>query len=484
MKNLFFYKILHKIIATSPKSFFIKVFNTLHPCTKFEDNWHIDLLLEHLLAAEQGRITRLIINIPPRTLKSICISVFWPAWILAKNPSAKIIAASYSQALSYKHSHDCRIVLLSEWFKKYFPKTTLKQGISNKAKLGTTRHGFRFATSIGGTMTGEGADFIIIDDPQTPAQALSANSRNKVVTWFEQTLMSRLNNKESGVVVLVMQRLHMEDLAGHLLQKGGWTLLNLPMIAEKDEFWHFGNAQYKRKKGELLHFVRDNKETIARLRHDLGEYAFNAQYQQSPVHLQSQFIKREWLHYYQEHTIKQKEMTIYQSWDCAIKAKESHDYTVCCTIGRLDDKYYVLDMFRKKLEYPYLKKTVIRLYDQFKPCAILIEDKVSGQQLIQELGAVSQNGLPENIGCSNRLPIIPVNTKYDKITRLFLTSQIFESKSVFLPTNTTWAKQFEDELMQFPHGRYDDQVDAITQLLLWIRYTKRPEELKPQLSFL
>lgn len=468
-----------KLLISSPKAFFIKVFNTLHPTKKYQDNWHIDLMLEYLKTIEEGKIKRLIINIPPRTLKSVCINVFWPTWLLAKNPAMKIITVSYSQELSNKHSQDCRFVMQQDWFKRYFPESLIIKGRNTKSKFMTAQHGFRFATSVGGTLTGEGADIIIVDDPQTPLQALSKKERAKTITWFEQTLMSRLNNKQNGIVVLIMQRLHVDDLAGYLLKKRGWKLLKIPIIAEKDEEIKFKSFKYDRKYGEVLNVKYDNKKIINKLKDELGNYAFNAQYQQNPQSIESEIIKSSWIQYYKEgdidhiNTNTENDMLIYQSWDCAIKDKNNNDYTVCITLGVHNNKYYLLDVFREKLAYPYLKEKIISLYNQFKPVTILIEDKASGQQLIQEL---------------EHLPIIGILPKYNKLTRLILVTPLLESKSFYIPHTSSyascasWVKDFYDELITFPYVNHDDQVDALTQVLYWLIAKNKISHVMPNVS--
>lgn len=473
--------LFRKILSSSRKIFLEKVFNTLHNDLPFEDNWHIDLILEYLRAVEEGKIKRLIINIPPRSLKSVCISVFWPIWLLAHNPALKIITASYSKGLSLKHSQDTRFVMLSDWFLEYFPDARIIPGCNTQAKFMTKDKGFRFATSVGGTLTGEGADFIIVDDPQTPLQAFSTKEREKTIRWFEQTLMSRLNDKHKGAIILVMQRLHVNDLTGYLIQKGGWELLNIPMIANEKTEINFADFSYVREKGELLNKKRDTKEIVERLKNELGEYGFASQYQQKPMSINSQFIKKSWIRRY-DHQMDisiMNSMAIYQSWDCAIKDGSGNDYTVCATIGELNDKYYLLDIMREKLAYPYLKNKIIEMYKKYTPNYVIIEDKASGQQIIQE-----------NI--NNNIPIRPFIPQYNKLTRLVLVTPIIESGNFLIPDilkrdgKINWVEDFLDELLLFPNGQHDDQVDAVTQGLQWIIMQKRlnSQRINPNISVL
>lgn len=271
-----------------------KSFATLSPNEHFLMNWHLDLLSEYLAAIERHEIRRLIINMPPRSLKSIAISVAWPAWLLGQQPEQKIIAASYSQALANKHSLDCRTILQSGWYQQLFPTTQLSREQNEKHKYITTRGGMRLATSIWGSMTGEGADVLIADDPMNPIQARSPLTRRHVRDWFEHTFCTRLNDKRHGAIVIVMQRLHQEDVCGHLLAKGGWEHLCLPAIAERDRSWHIGGRRFHYAQGAFLHTQREDEALLMQAKRELGSANFNAQYLQSPQAESGGMLRLEW----------------------------------------------------------------------------------------------------------------------------------------------------------------------------------------------
>ena len=218
-KNITPTQLKNEVLRNDLSAFIHKSFNTINPSVKYSHNWHIDLIAEYLKEVYNGNIKRLIINIPPRSLKSVCISVAFPALILGKNPSSRIIVASYSEILSLKHSTDCRIIINSQWFKKLFPDFQLNQSQNEKHKFATTQNGYRFATSIGGSLTGEGGDILIVDDPHNPQQIMSDKYRLKTIEWFSNTFVSRLNDKKNGVIIIVMPRLHQNDLVGYLLSK-------------------------------------------------------------------------------------------------------------------------------------------------------------------------------------------------------------------------------------------------------------------------
>src|ERR1700730_15385288 len=210
-------------------------FRELNPQTEFKHNWHIDVIADTLEQCRAGKLRRLIINIPPRYLKSHMTSISFAAWLLGHNPAAQIICASYAQDLSDKLAADCRSLMTSEWYQDLFQSTRLATRRQAVHDFMTTEKGFRLATSVGGVLTGRGADFIIIDDALKPDEALSETQRNAVNNWYDHTLASRLNDKRTGCIILIMQRLHEDDLVGHVLRRHDWSVLKFPAIAEEDE---------------------------------------------------------------------------------------------------------------------------------------------------------------------------------------------------------------------------------------------------------
>ena len=455
-KNITPTQLKNEVLRNDSSAFIHKSFNTINPSVKYSHNWHIDLIAEYLKEVYNGNIKRLIINIPPRSLKSVCISVAFPAWILGKNPSSRIIVASYSEILSLKHSTDCRIIINSQWFKKLFPDFQLNQSQNEKHKFATTQNGYRFATSIGGSLTGEGGDILIVDDPHNPQQIMSDKYRLKTIEWFSNTFVSRLNDKKNGVIIIVMQRLHQNDLVGYLLSKpeNNWTVLSIPSIAEKDEYYSIGNFEKFRKKGEILHPSREGIREIERIKKDMGSYVFSAQYQQKPIVKEGNMIKFQWIKRYK---IKIQPNRIFLSFDTAIKAGLKNDPTVCTVWGEKENKLYLLNVYREWLEYPDLKRKSIEIINKYNPNAILIEDKASGQSLIQDLKK------------EIKLPIISIKVLKDKITRLASVSPFFECGAVFIPTEAEWLTDYENELYSFPFCEHDDQIDSTSQFLQWYK---------------
>ncbi len=446
---------LEELLTTDFSQFIAKAFTTVDPEADFLSNWHIDLIAEYLEAAQRAEITRLIINMPPRSLKSVCVSVAWPAWLLGHNPSARIIAASYAASLSLKHSMDTRLVISSPWYQRIFPEVQLTREQNQKQKFTTTKRGFRLASSVGASVIGEGGNFLIIDDPISPAQAMNAKWREHVNNWFDHTFSTRLNNKKKGVIVLVMQRLHADDLSGYLLAKGGWEHLFLPAIANHSQQYAFGKIEKTMEAGELLQPERENLRLIERAKIDLGAQAFAAQYQQAPLVEDGAMLKRSWLARYSQ--LPSVVERVVQSCDTAIKSGAQHDASVCLTFAEYDGRSYLRDARVMRLEYPDLKRFFYSHTNDYQPQAILLEDKASGQQLLQDAKR------------ETHLPIIAVRPKNDKLTRFAGVSAMIEAGRLVLPKNAPWLADFEAELLGFPTAAHDDQVDALTQYLEWIR---------------
>src|ERR1700730_15605388 len=293
-------------------------FCELNPQAAFLPNWHIEVIAAKLAAVRAGRIRRLIINLPPRHLKSLLASIAFPAWCLGHDPSAQILSVSYGQELADKLARDCRSIMTSAWYRRIFP-TRLAAHRQAVQEFVTTAQGYRLATSNGGVLTGRGADIILIDDPLKPEEALSETQRQAANEWFNHTLYSRLNNKRHGAIVIIMQRLHEDDLVGHVLGQEPWEVVRFPAIAETDEehqietIWE---AQcFTRRQGDALHPDRDPLDTLDRIRRTIGEYIFAGQYQQSPAPLGGGLVKAEWFKRYRENERPERFDRIVQSWD-------------------------------------------------------------------------------------------------------------------------------------------------------------------------
>lgn len=443
-------------------AFIERSFRWLLPKQTYRHNWHIEAIAWHLRQCHERRIKRLIISMPPRNLKSICASVAFPAWVLGRNPTARIVCVSYASDLMEKHARDCRAVMQAPWYREAFPNTVLDPTKNAVDEFQTTQHGYRLGTSVGGTLTGRGGNMIIIDDPMKPQEAMSEPRRTAVQQWFDNTLYSRLDSKADDVIIIVMQRLHVDDLVGYVLDKEKWTLLSLPAIAEVPQSIQIGEQRlYNRKADELLHPAHEPQSALDALRSNLGSAAFEAQYQQRPVPPGGNMIKWKWFKTYDGSLLKQRPKDrIVQSWDTAAKTGEFNDYSVCTTWLVHEREYYLIEVFRKKLEYPDLRWNVEEQATKYGHPVVLIEDSIGGAALIQDL---------RRRGKVKPIPVTPVGTKEE---RMAIRTPMIEAGHVFIPEAAPWLDEFRAEVMAFPNCAHDDQIDSMCQFLTW-RATRR-----------
>ena len=446
-----------------------KAFGTVVPGEAFLSNWHIEVIAWHLEKCYRGEIKRLIINVPPRSLKSIEASVAFPAWVFGRDPCAKIITVSYGQELAAKHARDTRTIMKSSWYKRAFPDTKLDPKKNTETEMWTTQRGMRLATSVGGPLTGLGGNYIIIDDPIKADAASSEVERNRANRFYDEVLSTRLNNKKDDVIIIVMQRLHVDDLVGHVLDMEDWVVLDIPAIATEERTYEIGPDRFHTCEiDELLQEAREDRRVLEATRKRLGSIAFEAQYQQNPQPPGGNLIKREWLQTYDQARPLSEYDVIVQSWDTASTAGERSDYSVCISFGIVNDTADILDVVRVQLDYPRLRRRVLAEHERFDADIVLIEDASSGVQLGQDLRFEGE------------LQPVRLKPRGDKITRLETHSAKIESGYVCLPERAPWLDAFTSELLVFPNGRYDDQVDALTQFLGWFSRHRRGVRVRKQ----
>jgi predicted phage terminase large subunit-like protein len=451
----------HEILRSDLSAFIMRSFLELNPATKFLWPPFLELLVDRLERVRRGEIKRLIINLPPRSLKSHTASVAFVAWLLGHNPAAKIISASYAQELADKFARDCRNLMLSPFYQALFP-TRFSPQKQATAEFETTAGGYRLSTSVGGVLTGRGADFIIIDDPLKPDEAISDLRRQSVNDWFDHTLYTRLDDKTTGAIIIIMQRLHEDDVVGHALRQEHWEVLRFPAIAEEDEEFivktSYGRLRYSRKIGEALHPEREPLEALECMRQTIGSYNFVGQYQQSPAPFGGGMIKEVWFRQYDR--LPTKFDRVIQSWDTASVPAELNSYNVCTTWGEKNKQLYLLDVFRKRLSFPELKRAVRDEARRHGAKVILIENHSSGIALFQALAVEGVRGL----------------TKYkpdgNKEMRMYQQVAFIESGAVHLPRQAHWLANYLRELVTFPNSTYDDQVDSTSQALDWVQRQK------------
>jgi predicted phage terminase large subunit-like protein len=416
---------------------------------------HVQAIGWHLDQVARGEITRLIITLPPRSLKSTLASVLFPAFMLGKNPRQQILCVSYGQELSAEFQAPFARLIQSEFYRRVFPQVRLRRDIADRSE--TTRGGRRQAISTGGALTGRGADLIIIDDPMKADDALSPEKRQKVVGWFRQTLLSRLNDKRTGAIVLVMQRLHMDDLAGHLIREGGWTVLNLPATAENAVDIPTGplpGQVFHREPGDLLQPVREPLEKLEELKTQMGPFGFSAQYQQRPIPEEGAILNWDWFGRTTPHAIQNKGRVLI-SCDPATSTDANADYSAIVIARQIGQELHVIDIIRQRLCFPDLEDRIKHLCRTHRCMMPIIEDASIGTTLIQSL-------------CREGT-IVPhaFKPKDGKALRAYAVSSFIRNGQVLLQDNHPLLHDLEQEVTAFPNGRHDDMVDALVQLVDW-----------------
>jgi len=455
------------VLRTDFYAFVQKVFETVVPGTTFSHNWSTEAVAFALQQVTKGKVTRLIINIPPRNLKSTCASVALPVFILGHDPTKKIICVSYSDELAKKFSNDCRAVMRERWYQQLFPRTRIDKAKDTETETRTTRRGYRLATSVGGTLTGRGGDVIIIDDPIKPQDAQSKSVREHTIQWYENTLLSRLDDKVHGAIVIVMQRLHMDDLTGYLHEKkAGFITISLPAIAEGRDMFRLGPDRfYVREEGEVLDPNREPRSALENLRAAMTPLVFSAQYQQRPIPLAGNIIKREWIKYFRGNIPFKKGEYYVISWDTAMKSSELSDYSVGTVWQVLDygQRIYLVDLVRDRFEFPELVIAARKLQQkwtyEWSPVYLVIEDKGSGTSLIQALKKDNIWPYPTDMKLDG-----------DKIMRLTAQAAQFHGGAVHFREDAPWLGELLAELLGFPGVRHDDQVDSVSQALAMITW--------------
>ncbi|MFN7191243.1 MAG: phage terminase large subunit [Rhodospirillales bacterium] len=450
-------EIFDAILRTDLSAFVEKCFAEIEQGKPYAHNWHVDAIAYQLTRIHAGETRRLIVNIPPRHLKSLTVTIAFTAWSLGHDPTKKIICVSHSKDLAREHANSFLRIVESPWYQRLFPSLQVARRGHRITELKTTRGGFRLATSIEGAVLGRGADLIVIDDPIQPLAALSVAERAKVKTFYDQTLYTRLNDKEIGAIILVMQRLHEDDLVAHVEAIDDWEKLQIAAIAPQPETYalsaHPGD-QYHRAADELLHPAREGREILDQVRRTMGSRGFRAQYQQAPVPLDGNIIKRNWIRYYDEEP--EEFDLVVASWDTASTTGDSSDYSVGTLWGLAGNSYYLLNVIRGQFEFSALRREVLAMQERNPDAVTLVEETDTGRALAQDLRSTR-----------DLRPILDL-PRFDKRARLEAQSARFEAGDVLLPRAAAWLDTYLAELLAFPSGRHDDQVDSTSQALRYL----------------
>lgn len=451
--------IVNAISRVDFESFSARVFAHLHPDRPYHRNWSTKTLHWHLDQIRQG-LRRLIIAMPPRTGKSLATSVALVAYLHGLDPTLKVICASYNQELATTLHNDYRRIIKSAWYKHLFPKTRI-EGKDTDTHVQLVGGGMRYATSVGGPLTGLGADVIIIDDPLKADDAMSDTMRDRVNSWFSRVMYSRLNDKMKGTIIIVGQRLHMNDLIGHV-SGPRWSSLTLPAIAQESRVFPISdNNEHLYRKGEVLDPARETLQKLEEQREKMGSDIFSAQYLQQPVPEGGAMFKRNWIMRYDQPPRPEKGDEIIQAWDCASSEGVMSDYSCCTTWMKRGGLYYLLHVFRGRVDFTTMLKKAIELATSYKPRMVIIEKSSVGPALASQL--------KRGAGIS----ATTITVRDHKTVRASAQTAKFESGSVYLPKHATWLLAYEDELFAFPGGTHDDQVDATTLALAYERTTAK-----------
>jgi len=404
-----------------------------------------------------GKLKRLIINLGPRHTKSEFASYLFPSWFLGKNPDKKVIQASNTADLAVNFGRKVRNLVSSEEYARVFPNVSLRQDSKSAGRWATNKQGEYFAIGVGGTMTGKGADLLIIDDPHSEQEAALAVGNpdvfNSVYEWYTSGPRQRL--QPGGAIVVVMTRWAKNDLTGRILKGAGelgredeWEVIELPAIMPSGkplwpEFWSF--------------------EELSALRDELPPAKWNAQYQQNPTAEEGAIVKRDWWKVWEREDPPRCEFLI-QSWDTAFTKSERSDYSACTTWGVFyknedenDVNIILLDAFQKRMEFPELKEKALATYNEWEPDAFIIEAKAAGAPLVFELRKM---GIPVSEYTPSR--------GNDKFVRINSVADLFKSGKVWAP-DTRWAREVIENMASFPNGDHDDLTDSAVQALIRFR---------------
>lgn len=459
--------------------------HVVEPGIQFMESWHIEEICEHLEAVSAGEIHRLLINIPPRHSKSTIVSVMWPAWEWITDPAQKFLCASYSGTLSTRDNLKTRRLLQSPWYQERWGHMFKFAGDQNaKQRFENDKTGYRLATSVGGTATGEGGSRLILDDPHGAQAAQSEAMRESDLEWFDMVWSTRLNNPKTDAMVTVMQRLHERDISGHILNDiRGWEHICIPAEWDgKHRKTILGAYDPRKIKGELICPDRFGDKEITMLKQLLGSYGSAGQLQQDPTPSGGGILKTKHFGLWSADDGLPPFEYILQSYDCAFTEKTTGDPTACTVWAMFTHKgernAMLIDAWDEHLSYPDLRAKAIKDWTTEyggmskesphsrarRPDRILVEAKASGQSLLQDLRLAKVPAVGYNPG------------KADKISRAHQAAPTLELGLLWIPESkknrgqpVSWAAAFLKQLAKFPVAEHDDYVDTFTQAVIYLK---------------
>jgi len=445
---------------------------SIEPGARYLHNWHIDCMCEHLEAVDAGQITRLIVNIPPRYMKSTIISIDWPCWSWIRTPHMQWMFASYAHTLSRDHSVKRRSLMLSEWyqarwgevFKLGVPPPTERAGAVDarpvtQTEIWNSAGGTMFSAGMGGAAIGRGGNRLVIDDPHDPEQAWSEAHREAGIRRFRETFYTRLNDKKKDAIVIVMQRLHEADLTGALMKdEDDWVHLKVQGIAEHSTTVTFPMTlrELHRDEGDILWPDREDEPELIKMKRGLGTYGWAGQYQQDPAPSGGSIFKRDWWRFYT--AIPQPDYYM-MSVDCAFKDTAKGSRVAIQLWAIIGPDRYLVDRDTDTMDFNVTLTGIRTMHGKWVSrvshvAGVLVEDKANGPAVVATL--------------TREIPgVIEVTPEGGKEARAHACLPTIEAGNVYLPEPSTapWVHDYIHEFSMFPNGAHDDDVDATTQLL-------------------
>ena len=457
--------------------FMRQAWHVFEPSTELKWSWVLDAICDHAQALLEDRLIRdgkvirnLVVNVPPGTSKSTSISVCLPAWQWTRTPSWRGLFASGNDDVATRDSIKCRVLLDSEWYRSMFrPTWHFARDQNMKTHYQNSATGFRQSIPAGAIVVGQRAEDLFVDDPNGTNEGEAA--RERVVNWWDNAMWSRLNDLDKGHRMIIQQRVHEDDLTGHILAKDpeNWAFLVIRMEYEKPgpkdpDYLPTPGLQWvdpRTLEGELMFPERFPAHTVEEQKTVLGSVGTAGQLQQRPAPKGGVIFKKGFVQTFNPDYLPKFSRTVL-TLDTAFKTKEENDYSVCLEIGEAEMGYYILGRWKEKASYPDLKFKVKTMADARRPTAVLIEDKASGQSLVQDLERES------------RLPVVAIKVDTDKVARAHAVVATWEAKRIFVPEGAGWVDDFLDQLYGFPKLAHDDDVDSFTQGINYLRAAPGP----------
>jgi predicted phage terminase large subunit-like protein len=488
----------------SLRAFVCAAWHVLEPMNSFVPGFHLDAICDHLQAITKRQIRHLLINVPPRHMKSLAVGVFWPAWEWIANPHRRWLFASYAMSLSERDSNKCRSLIVSPWYQKHFGDSfQLSTDQNTKLRFENDKSGHRIATSVGGSATGEGGDRVVVDDPHNVIDRESDAERARTLIWWDETMSTRLNDPKKGSKVIVMQRIHEKDLSGHVLEQGGYTHLRLPAEFELSRrcvvrLPDFGWKDPREADGALLWQARFGKEELAELKVALGPEGYAGQFQQRPAPMGGARFRGEWFRYYvrtedggtertedgglrteskaHPHLLSPQSSALSPPYvlltahgaDRVISSENCHRFAVmdpagteagesrraCYTVIQVWDVTPTGDMllvhqYRKQVQAPDAAAAAVRISNEFDVAYIAIEKDGMGLGVVQH---VKREGIA----------VRPIKARGSKESRSQTAEIRMAAGQIYFPRGAPFLFELEKELLSFPKSQYLDQVDALS----------------------